>query len=347
MKILNMVGEFFALDIGTNALNLVQLKKSAGGWSLGYAGSQSIDVKLSNSDAPEDRARLAEAIRSLIQQTGVRVKDVVLGVPSNMAFATVVDIPDTPSAELSTVVRYQAEQYVPMSPDASKIDWAVLGKLPSDPSKNEVLLVAVDNKFLEGRLDLVESLGLNVIAIEPDSLAITRALTDIKSPNSKLVVRFGSNTTDIVAVTGEAPKLVRALPIGSDSLTKAVMQNIGVDADQAEQFVRKFGLLPEKLEGKVFHALESTVEQFVSELTKSVKFFNGRYPGVVIDTLVMTDTGLLIPGLSGYITQKTGLNVIPGDPWARVNVSGVEKQKLQDTAATFAVAVGLAMREEN
>lgn len=346
MKFLDAVGDFFALDIGTTSINAVQLKKSSSGWSLERVGSVAVDTRIATSDAPDDRRQLGELIMTLVGQAGIHTRNVVLGIPSNKMFATVVEVTDMPVAELPAAVKYLAEQYVPMSLDEAKIDWAVLGKLTTDQTKNEVLLVSVDNKFTEGRLDLIESLGFNVIAIEPDSLAVARSLSDGTGRSNRVLVRFGDNTTDVVVETGDAPKLIRALPNGLQPLVKAIVQNLGVQPDQAIQFVMKFGLLPDKLEGKVVHALESTVEQFITEVGKSIKFFNGKYPEAAISTLVLTDIGSTIPGLSEYITQKTGLPVVPGNPWARVTVSQEDQQRLQANAMTFSVAVGLAMRED-
>lgn len=346
MKILQAVGEFFALDIGTTSLNVVQLKRSPSGWSLDKVGSMPINVKIASSDSPEHRHKLGEQIINLLSQTGISAKNVVIGVPSNKMFATVVDMPEVPASDLPAAVRYQAEQYVPMSLEEAKIDWAVLGKLPSDPTKNEVLLVSVENSFTEARLDMLESIGLNVIAIEPDPIAVARAFSEDASSTSDIIIRFGDYTTDILVVSNGAPKLVRALPIGFQSMVKAVQQSLGIDDDQANQFVTKFGLLPDKLEGKVFQSLQTVAEQFVSEITKSVKFFDNKYPGITIDKIILTDMGLSVPGFKQFITSKTELSAIDGDPWARVDVPQADKQKIQDISATFAVAVGLAMRNE-
>lgn len=345
MKLLEAVGEFFALDIGTTALNVVQLRRTSSGWTLEKAGSMPVDLKTTASDSPEFRHRLSEQVSQLISQTGITAKNVVVGIPSSKMFATVVNIPDVPASEMSAAIHYQAEQFVPMSLDEAKIDWAVLGKLPSDPTKNEVLLVAVENVFTEGRLDVLESIGLNVVAIEPDSVAIARALANNEA-NTSLIVRFGDNTTDIVIVSGGAPKLIRSLPLGLGTFIKAVQQSLSIDEAQAAQFVTKFGLVADKLEGRVARSLQSVVEQFISEVTKSVKFFDGKYPGVTIGEVVLTDVGLLVPGFKRYITEKTGLNVVDGNSWAKVSVSQADAQRLQDVAMTFAVAVGLAMRSE-
>lgn len=346
MKLFEVVGDFFALDIGTTAINVVQVKKTGTNWSLEAVGSAPVDPKISGSDSPEHRQKLGELVASLVSQSGISTKNVVVGIPSSKMFATVVEMPEVPASELPAAIRYQAEQYVPMSLDEAKIDWAVLGKLPTDPTKNEVLLASVDNKYTEGRLDMLESVGFNVIALEPDSVAVVRSLVDRSDTSNSIILRFGDNTTDIVVVSGGAPKLIRALPTGFRTMVKAVQQNLGIDEGQAVQFVTKFGLLPEKLEGKVAQALETVAEQFVGEIAKSVKFFDGKYPGVPISAAILTDVGLSVPGFAQHITSKTGLTVVAGNPWSRVSVGQADQQKLQDISATFAVCVGLAMRDE-
>ncbi len=344
MKLFNSVGEFFALDIGTTAVRAVQLKPSGSGWSLERYGTMPVNLKVSSSDAPEDQKKLAEVITALIGQTGIRCKDVVLGIPSNKMFATVVDIPDMPSAELTNTIKYQAEQYVPMSLDEAKIDWAVLGKSINDQTKNEVLLASVANSFTEARLDLVESIGLNVIAIEPDSLALTRSLITPGTQGAQVLIDVGDVSTDIVVTYDEAPRLIRSIPIGMQSLVKAAMQNLNIQENQASQFILKFGVYPDRLEGQIVRALEANLEQFSVEITKSIKFFQTKYPSAPLNTLVLSGYGITIPAFADYIGSKTGVPAQAGNPWNKVSMSTSDRDKLQQVAAQFAVAIGLAQR---
>ncbi len=147
MKTFGSVGDFFALDIGSTAIRIVQLSKSGAAWNLEKYASVPVDIRISNSDANEDQRKLSEIIATAIGQSGVRTKNVVLGVPSNKMFATVIELPDMPQIELANTIKYQAEQFIPMSIDEAKVDWAVLGKSPKDPSKNEILLARVANSF--------------------------------------------------------------------------------------------------------------------------------------------------------------------------------------------------------
>lgn len=345
MKAFSSVGEFFALDIGTTAIRIVQLTKSGGdSWTLEKYASVPVDIKISNSDSPEDQRKLAEIITTAIGQSGVRTRNVVLGIPSSRMFATVVQLPDMPADELAGTIKYQAEQYVPMSLDEAKIDWAVLGKSPKDPTQNEVLIASVPNTFSEQRLDLVEGLGLNVLAIEPDPLALCRSLLPGGPQNGRLIVDFGDFSSDVVMTHGDSPRLIRSIPTGFRSLTKAAAQNLNVQEQQASQFILKFGLDPSKLEGQISRALDATIDQFSAELIKSVKFFQTKYPNVPVESMLLSGYATTIPAFSEYLSTKLGIPVQLATPWQKVRVSSSAQSTLQPISTQFAVVVGLAQK---
>lgn len=344
MNLFSSVGEFFALDIGTTAVRVAQLRQSGDSWALVKYGTAPVDIKVATSDAPEDQRRLGEVITNLIAQSGITAHNVVAGIPSSKTFATVVDLPDLPPQELASTIKYQAEQFIPMAIDEVKLDWAILGKSLRDSSKIEVLLASVANKFSEARLDLIEGLGLNVVALEPDSLALVRSLTPMNSKDAHMLVDFADFTTDIVIVLDGAPRLVRSIPVGMQTLVKAAMQNLNIDSNQATQFILKFGLYPDRLEGQILKSLDATLEQFASEVTKSAKFFQSRYPNVPITSVVLSGYALSIPAYGEYLATKSGMATVAGNPWANVKFSNEARDTLQQLAPQFAVAVGLAER---
>ena len=347
MALFSSVGDYFALDIGTTGVRVVQLSGTEGAWSLARYGYAPIDIQLSNSDSPNDQRKLAEIIATVIGQSGIKSRDVVIGVPSDKTFATVIDMPELPASELATTIKYQAEQYIPMNINDVKVDWALLGQSVNDKSKNEVLLASVSNSFSETRLDLVEGLGLNVLAIEPDALALARSLqpaTSATSQQASVIVEIGDFTSDIVVIYSGAPRLIRTIPTGMQTFVKAVSQNLNVKPDQAAQFTTKFGFVADKLEGQVVRAMQSTIDQFVSEIEKSVKFFQTKYPSVKIELMIVSNYGVTIPGLKQYFESKLGFPVQLGNPWQQVRVSTSDQTTLQPLSAQFAVAIGLAQR---
>jgi type IV pilus assembly protein PilM len=345
MALLKSVGNFFALDIGTNAVRVVQLTKNGAGWSLDHYGYTPLPTNLGSADSADAKHRLGEAIMTAVGQSGIRTKDVVIGIPSQKTFTTVIDVPSMGEAELKSTIKYQIDQYIPMSIDEAKVDWQLLGQSLRDPKQLEVLLTSTAISYAEDRLELVEGLGLNVIAAEPDPIAMIRSILPRGTADARLIIDVGEQSTDIVMTYGDAPRLVRTIPIGLSTLIKSAVQNLNVQEDQARQFILKFGLAPDRLEGQVLRALESTLENFISELSKSIKFFQTRYPSISVGGIIASGFGSSIPRFNDYITAKASLQVTLGNPWQSVKVSQTDQQALASISSEFATAVGLAQRK--
>ncbi len=345
MGLIKSVGAFFALDIGTNAVRVVQLSKAGPtAWNLDYYNYVPVDAKTVSSDSPEARRRLGEVIMTAVGQSGIKTKDVAIGLPSQKTFTTVIDVPNMPLDELKNTIKYQTDQYIPMAVDEAKTDWCLLGQSLHDPKQLEVLLTSTAIAYSEDRLEFIEGLGFNVIAAEPEPLAMIRSLLPVGANDARLIVDMGEQSTDIVMTYGDTPRLVRTIPLGLNSLVKAAVQNLNVKDDQARQFILKFGLAPDRLEGQVLRAIESTLGNFTSELTKSIKFFQTRYPSIPVSGLLLAGFATTIPRLSEYVSAKTEIAATPANPWQKVRVSQNVQQQLLPVANEFATAVGLAQR---
>jgi type IV pilus assembly protein PilM len=346
MSLLSGVGDFFGLDIGTTALRLVQLKGSGPVKALSRYGLMQIDGKLVQSDARADQQKLASLIKEFISQSGVSSSNVAVGLPSNRVFTTVVDIDRLAPAELAKTIQYQADALIPTPLAESKIDWALLGDSPKDRTKVEIILSSVSNDFIEKRLDLLESIGLNVIAFEPDSMAMTRAIIPAGQANAQMVLDIGSKSTDLVICMGGGPRLTRAIPTGIDSIIGSAVQNLNIDQKQAEQFVYKFGLSQDKLEGQIYNAIIGTIDVLVTEIEKSIKFFQTRYTDVKLERIIVTGGASTLPEFPLHIANKFGIAVEIGNAWRNVAFPPDKQNELLSVSSHFAVAAGLAERSE-
>ena len=344
MSVFKGLGDFFALDIGTNAIRVVQLRRAGNGWNLEHYGYAPIDSKLTSSDSEEARRKVAEVIMTAVGQSGIKSKNVVIGLPSSKTFTTIIDVPMASEPELRATMKYQIDQYIPMAVDDAKVDWALLGSSLRAQNQQEVLLSSVAKIYSEERLEMVEALGLNVIAAEPDPIAMVRALTIPGSTDAVVQLDMGENSTDIAIVYGDAPRLIRTIPTGINSLVKATVSNLNVQDDQARQFILKFGLAADRLEGQVLRALESTLDSFAAEVTKSIKFFETRYPSAAVNGAMIAGFAAAIPQFDNYLAGKIGKQVIVANPWQGVAMSENDQRQLSPVATEFATVIGLAKR---
>ncbi|MEI7689623.1 MAG: type IV pilus assembly protein PilM [Candidatus Saccharibacteria bacterium] len=346
MALIKGLGNFFALDIGTNAVRVVQLSSSGpDNWTLQHYGYAPVDEKITSNNSAEGMRRLGEVIMTAVGQSGIKEKNVVIGLPSSKTFTTVIDVPIMGEAELKSTIKYQIDQYIPMAVDEAKVDWALLGQSLHDPKQQEVLLASTSNSYAEDRLEFIEGLGFNVIASEPDQIAMVRSLLPSNAKDARLIIDVGERSTDLAITFDGSPRLVRTIPFGLGSLIKSAVQNLNIQEDQARQFILKFGLAQDRLEGQVYRSIEAVLDNFATELVKSVKFFQTRYPNTPVGGMLLSGFSAIVPQFGEYVANKTSLTVTVANPWQRVKVSQSDQQQLGAVASEFATVIGLAQRK--
>lgn len=348
MSLLKGVGEFFALDIGTSALRLIQLSGDAEhGFRLTNYAFVPVDQKVVQDNSELGQRKMGEIILGAVKQAGIKTKNVAIGLPAGKTYTAVIEVPNQTEKELKRSIKYELDQYIPMAADEAEVDYTVLGPSPNDPNKAEVLITSTAMDYAESSMELIEKTGLNVIAQEPEPIAMARSLAPVGSMDARIIVDLGEMSTDIVVVYKGAPRLVRSIPGGLTALVRTVATTLNVREDQARRFILKFGLAQDKLDGQVFKALDGNLDTFAQELTKSVRFFQNKYVGAPVLGIVLSGFAGMIPFIAEYIEVKTNVQTIQGNPWQLVQVTPEQQRALISVASEFAVAIGLAERSNS
>jgi type IV pilus assembly protein PilM len=346
MGLLSGVSEFFGLDIGASAIRIVELRGHGAVKTLVRYAYTPIDSKLTQSDSKDDAVKVMEIVKSLITEAKLNTNNVAVGLPSKRVFTTVVDVDKLSPDDLAKSIRFQADSLIPTPISSSKVDWAVIGPSVKEANKLELLLTSVPNNFIEARLDMLESIGLNVLSFEPDNLAMARALSAPGAPEAEMILNIGTISSDIVIIQADAARLTRSIPMGSEAIIRAAAQNLSIEHKQAEEIVYKFGLDKTKLEGQVHDSIITTIENLVTEVDKSIKFFQGRYTTAKLDRIIMTGAAAVLPEFPLFIANKFSVKVEIGNAWRNISFAASKEKELLSVSNYFGVAAGLAERIE-
>jgi len=344
MNLLSGTKNFFGLDLGMNSIRLVQLDNNQPKHLLRYAYIP-VDPKLIVSESKIDRDKIVSLIKDLYTKANVNTKNVAVGIHSNRVFNIVVDIDRLKPTELAKTIQYQADSFIPTPINESIIDWSILGDSPKDKTKLEVLLTSTTKSYANYLLDLVEMAGLNVIALEPDIMAFTRSLVNASFSGPQMIIYMDLNSTDLVMLINNIPRIVRTIPIGSGSIVNAVAQNLNIDVSQSEQYLFKFGVDKNKLEGQIAQAVSSTLDNLYSEVEKSINFFYSRYNDIKIEKIVVAGFIGIIPQLPVSIANRFNTSVEIGNSWSNISFDPSISTELMSLSYMFSIASGLAQRK--
>jgi len=334
------------IDIGSKTIKIVELEKEGAGFSLsasgivGYSGN-TVDKMVDD----KEFAALGAVIKKLHSEAGVSKREVVVSIPEPLVFTRTIRFPLLTDAEISSAVKWEAEQYIPIPVNEAIIQHSILQRNETvSPPEVLVLLVAAPRTVVEKYTKIVSSAGLNPIAVETELIALTRAL----APNDKTVilVDLGAGSTDIAIAKGSLLSFSRSIPIAGEAFTRAVSQTLGVTTQQAEEYKKTYGLGTKQLEGKVRGALDPVLRLVVDEIKKAINYYQTEEKGDMPSAIMISGGTSGMPEIVSMLTTLTGMEVLAANPFAKIQVDPETAKKLAPYAPLYAVSVGLAMREE-
>jgi type IV pilus assembly protein PilM len=333
------------LDIGSSSIKLIELLREGDRVGLVAAGSVPTPPKAMTSTLQADTEAVAVAIRQLMKDTGVKSRNVSIALPESKVFTRVIEVPQLSQRELSSAIKWEAEQYIPLPLDQVNVDYTVLREAKdTGTNKMEVLLVAAPKSLVERYLTIAELADLTTVGAETEIIATSRAVAR-SLPNVKtvMVVSMGAQTTDIAVLKGGVLVFTRSLGSGGESITRAIAQSLDFNIPQAEEYKRTYGLQKDKLEGKIALACKPIMDTIVSEMKRAIAFFEEKYKDQHVETILLTGGTSRVPGMVVYMAEALSFEVQLANPWvgiakdARFNVLNTE-------GPNFCVAVGLALR---
>ncbi len=335
--------EFFGLDIGSYNIKIAQVKKNKDKYQLVAFGSSPSTTKGLLSEGESDLLALAEIIKRLHRDSGIKTKNVATALPQDQVFTRIITLPPLSESEIESALQWEAEQYVPLPLSEVILTHELIGKVKEDAKENiELLLAAAPKSLVEKTIKVLKMAGLNPVSIEMEIISMARSLI---APNNEqvLLVDIGAKATDLAIVENGAVVFVYSIHTAGEALTRAVSLELGLESSQSEAYKKSYGVDPEKLEGKVSTALKPVLSTIVSEIKKAVQFYEEK--GKSIQRIVLSGGGAGLPEINTFLAKELNLEVQVGNPFIQImEDSLLEKIPIYERSL-YSVAVGLAMKE--
>lgn len=337
------------LNIGKRSFRAVELESKKDKLILNNFGTYINPRISSDPSTPDDLKLVSSSLEEFFSETGFSTSDVVLSIDETHVFMRIIKLPIMSDKELKSSIKYEAEQYIPLPLDQVNVSYQKLDPDFSEKGKMSVQIVAARKDIVEKYVEILKRAKLMPRAIEPETIALGRALGDTKeAPSGTMILEMGYGSSLIVVCYGGFVRFTRAIPIGGDVITKTIMQNLNLDLDQAEEYKKAYGLDDFQGEGKVAQVVKPIIDNLILEVQRASVFFTNHNPSANIKRVILSGGTALMPNLVSYIANKIDLEVILANPLNNIEISPkLEKQKQQliEEAPIYSSAIGLALRK--
>jgi type IV pilus assembly protein PilM len=188
---------------------------------------------------------VAEALRELWSKSGVKSKQVHLGVGNQRVVVREVALPWLPEKELRDTLGFQVQEFIPMASDEAVLDFDPLGEMDQGGRRMvRILLVAAHKPMVNALVEAALAAKLDPQGIDLTPFAVIRAVgtgdegLDLDSSGDEAIVDIGAQVTSICVHDRGVTRFVRMLPSGGRDITLALASGLSVDEDVAERLKR-------------------------------------------------------------------------------------------------------------
>lgn len=341
---------FFGLNIGKDKIKIaeVDLVNDNRG-KLKAIGGVPSSVSLVSNESEEGATELANEIAKCTKFAGVSTRNCVVAISELSVFSRLLTLPKVADDEIEESIHYALKPLIPVPIDTVNVTFMMVDEV-KNPSGDMVnwYAVAAPKPLVERYTKIIEKAGLTLLAIETESLSITRMVFFThKIPVGKnvMIIDIGAETTNMIIARNSAVIFSQSISTGSNSMTKIIASDFGIDEDQAEKYKVAYGLDFTAGDGKIAKSIEPIVQIILGETSRTLTYLRERIVGEGITSIYLTGGGAGLKGLDAYIKEKLAIDTIITNTLNDIEVDQKLLERVKNSGGKeFNVAIGLALK---
>lgn len=353
------------IDIGAAGARLFQARRTGfSGEALEAVGAARIELPFTATEpgSAERIAQIAAALKSRIAAGGFIGRECVISIDNRLLRVRSVRHPRMPDEELDRAIALDAPSRLGFATadDPSggcEIGWIRAGEVrQGDEFRDEVILVGAPREPIERLVFSLAAIGLRPQAVEPGFVAATRPFArslrrDADQNTVRVIVDVGMLTTGVTIIRGQSIAFHKPLELGGLSMTLAVGQRLGLDANASIEIRRQRQVgapIESRVDRAVFEAVRPMMADIANEVSLCLRYFGVSFRGSRPESCVLIGGEAGEPHFAEILSGAINLTTAIGHPLVGMSLdrlTGGRGAGLSSTEdAAWAVAAGLSLR---
>ncbi|MDH4202233.1 MAG: type IV pilus assembly protein PilM [Phycisphaerae bacterium] len=340
----------WAIDIGSNALKALCMRQGDVGLEVIDFAYMEHSVNLSSGglgDVEKDQI-LSETLHKFLEEKDLTKSDVAISIAGQNSFTRFINLPPVEAKKIPEVVQFEAVQQIPFDINEVEWDWQLM-EAEDSPNKR-VGLFAIKNELIAEVMDHFTKENLRVSCVQISPMALYNyAIYDMKElqqsdRNAVVILDIGAENTTLVVCTKDTV-WQRSIRIGGNTFTEAIADAFKKNYATAEKLKRTAPM--SKYMRQIYTAMKSTYTDLGSEIQRSLGFYTSSPEGrdKTLSKVIALGGGMKLQGLSKYLTQTLGLQVIKPDSFEKLTLApDISTAKFHENVSDFAIAYGLGVQ---
>ena len=309
------------LEISPGQIRVVELTKVSPKPKLINLGSVALPVDVIKDGLIKDPDVVSEALKKLWRETGIKTKDVLLGLNNQYVVVRVANMPKSDPSQRDKTIRYQAQEYLPVPVNSVELDYLVIDEdLSGKPNEMKVMLVAGGKNMIQDHVNVIRKAGLRVMDIDVSALVLPKILTSDQKTGTNIFVNLCRDISVLVIISNGRPVLVRNMSV---KLSKYFTTD-SLDELKDED-------------------ISSMVQSMSGDIIASVNYYNDNYPGAYVNGIYMTGMLSQHERFIQTMNDDLGIHLTPVNPFEML-ADSLNKTADIKNPGEYGIATGLAIR---
>lgn len=350
----------FGLDIGDLSIKLLQLEKR---WSLKTRQTYFTIKEMRSATLPpgyivngeiQQPEMVRKKILNLIGAEGnlkpIRSPWVVADLPEPKTFLKLIEIGTCPKDITAEDIKFQAKNHLPFDLEDSYLDWQVINDNDPKAEISQVLIGTVPKVIADSYTYLLESAGLNPLALEIEGLSLARALITANKEYKKearAILDLGATRSSVLIYDRDSLQFSTNINFSGELINTALQQNLKIGPAEAEQLKIKTGLKYSKKQPGYLKTISGLTGQLITDLKKIFTFYQEHFPHANPITHITMCGGLANwENLDTILAEKLAVTAHPGHAWKNLFNDKITPEQ-ENEGIKMSSAIGLALRAAN
>lgn len=349
-KILTFEPKIFGLDLSDLSVKVFQIEREGGRDRV--RGYGSLDIPSGNIEDGKiiNKENVLKAIRAVLElpkAKRINSNKVICSLPESKAFVRIINMPKLSEEEAKEAVKWEMEANMPMAVDDVYFDWQFIEDTDENKGLQRVLTAAVSKEIVDEWIEVLTLAGLEVYGLEVESIASIRSLVDgnAEKEETALIVDLGARRTSFIIAEGFVPYFTSSIPFSSEGMNDAICKTLKLTPEEAEEAKISNGIENLSKRNPIFKAVESLLENLVTEILKTIDFYGEMSNGSQeINKIILCGGGSNMKGMPEFLTTKINKEVVVGNPWVNLRLGKDLPIMGNETSVRYTTAIGLALR---
>jgi type IV pilus assembly protein PilM len=344
-----MAKNCIGLDLGSNAIKVVQVKQNKRGIQLVNFGIEPVPPQSIVDGTIMSSGAISDAISALFSKLKIRQKEVSLAISGHSVIIKKIAVPAMTEDELEEQIHWEAEHHIPFAKDDVEIDYQILNT-EAGQNQMEVLLVAAKKEIVSDYTALAREARLNPVVVDVAAFSLQNCFEINYGVVHETIVllHIGASISTINIITNGISTFTRDITIGGNSFTEEIQKQLNVSYEEAEAFKCGGTMGDEVIPQEVDEIIRQQAEVMAGEFQRSFDFYLATTSEGQIDRIYLSGGSAQIPALRKAIETRARIPLDVLNPFRAISVDTAkfDMDYIQTHGPMASVAVGLALRSE-